>query len=220
MLSGIDVSSFQGSMSFAPYDFVIVKSSEGVNYQDENMVMHATRALQENKLLGFYHYARPDLGNTGQAEAASMLRYIQPYLGQCIIVLDWEQLSLNYPASWALAFCKHIADNTDARPILYIQASVENSGAMNLIRDNGFGLWVAHWGVSAPSVKQWSQWALWQYTDTPYDLNRWQWDANEWAVYAGTTATTYEWISSNNYLTETQMQNNAACVWQIGRAHV
>lgn len=217
MLSGIDVSSYQGSMSFAAYDFVIVKSSEGVNYQDERMVMHATQALADGKLLGFYHYARPELGNTGAAEAASMLRYIQPYIGQCIIVLDWEQAALPYPASWCQQFMQYIADNTPARPILYIQASVENTGNLNVIRDNGFGLWVAHWGVSAPSVKHWAQWALWQYTDTPYDLNRWQWDANEWAVYAGTTATTYEWIATNNYLTQTQMQNNAACTWQYFR---
>lgn len=217
MLSGIDVSSYQGSMSFAAYDFVIVKSSEGVNYQDERMVMHATQCLSDGKLLGFYHYARPELGNTGAAEAASMLRYIEPYLGQCVIVLDWEQAALAYPATWCQQFMKYIADNTNARPIIYIQASVENNGSLNLVRDNGFALWVAHWGVSSPSVKNWAQWALWQYTDTPYDLNRFQGDANDWATFAGTTATTYEWIASNRYLDESSMQNNAACTWQYFR---
>lgn len=213
-LQGVDVSTFQGSMSFSQYDFVIVKSSEGVNYQDDKMEMHAQRALSEGKLLGFYHYARPDLGNTPAAEAQSMIRYINNYLGQCIIVLDWEEKSLNYPASWALGFMQYIAANTPARPILYIQASVENNGSMNTIRDNGFGLWVAHWGVSTPSVKNWANWQLWQYTDTPLDLDRWSGDANDWNTYAGTTATTYEWISANKYLDQKQMQNNTRCLWQ------
>ena len=36
-LHGCDVSTFQATMDFSSYDFVIIKSSEGINYQDEGM---------------------------------------------------------------------------------------------------------------------------------------------------------------------------------------
>ena len=86
MLHGLDVSNFQGQMDFSSYDFVIIKASEGWAYQDEGMNYHVQSALRTNTPFGFYHYARPDLGNSPETEADSFIGYVQPYIGQAIFV--------------------------------------------------------------------------------------------------------------------------------------
>lgn len=212
MLSGIDVSTFQNSMSFAGYDFVIVKLSEGVNYKDDKADLHLGRAEEEGKLIGVYHYARPDLGNTAEEEAQSFLNYFQPWIGKAIIALDWEGDSLPYPAEWAVDWLNYVKNATGALPFIYIQGSVENSGQMNPVRDAGFPLWIADWSDS-PTVANWSKWWLWQYTDTPYDFDKFNGSVSDWQNFVSEKP--LEWISSNEYLTLEQMQNNAKCVWRF-----
>ena len=40
MLYGLDVSNFLGEMDFSGYESVIIKASEGWDYQEEAVVMH------------------------------------------------------------------------------------------------------------------------------------------------------------------------------------
>lgn len=211
-LHGCDVSSFQATMDFSGYDFVIIKSSEGINYQDEGMERHVQSALSTNTPFGFYHYARPDLGNTGAQEAASMLQYISPYIGQCVIALDWEQNSLSYPISWIEEFLNYILDKTGVHALLYIQGNQATQSKYAPIANAGFGLWVAHWGVEEPSFSNWSTWSVWQYTDTPIDLDYFNGTVEDWNALAG-GGVQLEWIYGNRYLSQSEMGNNARLVW-------
>lgn len=211
-LHGCDVSSFQATMDFSGYDFVIIKSSEGINYQDEGMKRHVQSALSTNTPFGFYHYARPDLGNTGAQEAASMLQYISPYIGQCVIALDWEQNSLSYPISWIEEFLNYILDKTGVHALLYIQANQATQSKYAPIANAGFGLWVAHWGVEEPSFSNWNTWSVWQYTDTPIDLDYFNGTVEDWNALAG-GGVQLEWIYGNRYLSQSEMENNARLVW-------
>lgn len=215
MLSGLDVSVFQNEMNFSAYDFVIIKASEGWAYQDEHMIMHVNSALSTNTPFGFYHYARPDLGNSPQTEADSFLSYVQPYIGQAIFALDWEQKSLNYPASWALEWCNYVKQKTGITPFIYIQASVENSGVMRSLYQAGFPLWIAQWEVSTPDVETWDKWTLWQYQGSPLDLDYFDGTLDDWNTWAGGGAVTpLEWIKGNRYLSSSEMQNNAKIVYR------
>lgn len=216
MLHGLDVSTFQGEMDFSGYDFVIIKASEGWAYQDEGMKRHVQSALRTNTPFGFYHYARPDLGNSPETEADSFIGYVQPYIGQAIFALDWEQLSLNYPASWALQWCQYVKQKTGITPFIYVQASVENSGSMRALYQGGFPLWIAQWEVSQPQVETWDKWTLWQYQGSPLDLDYFDGTVSDWNNWAGGGIPEQQltWVSKNAYLSESEMQNNAKIIYQ------
>lgn len=192
MLKGIDVSSFQGSVNYGAYDFVIIKASEGVNWKDPGLDRHLKGLFgtddptpQTDKLYGFYHYARPDLGNSPEEEAKSFLSFIRPQIGHCLMALDWEQESLDYSPDWALQWLDYVYRETGVRPLLYTQASQAKLDKYAGIARADYGLWVAHWGVSSPTYRNWQAWALWQYSDSPMDMDYFNGDAAAWRKYCG-----------------------------------
>lgn len=185
MLKGLDVSSFQDEISFKGFDFVIIKASEGWNFVDPGLARHAKRAISDGVLYGFYHYARPDLGNAPEIEADSFISFVKPYLGKCLLALDWEQLSLNYSPKWALRWLNRVFAKTGVKPVLYIQGSEAIKSKYKIISDEDFGLWVAHWGVDKPSFNNWDTYAVWQYRGSPLDLDYFNGDKNAWYKYCG-----------------------------------
>ena len=214
MLNGLDVSSYQDTMDFSGYDFVIIKSSEGWNSKDPGMDRHINSALETNTPFGLYHYARPDLGNSAETEAASFIDIVSKYIGKAVLALDWEQLSLNYPVSWALEWLNYVYENTGVKPLLYIQASQAIRSVYSPIAKAGYGLWVAQWEVDEPQFSNWSTWSVWQYRGEPLDLDYFNGTVLDWEDLAGGSIT-HEWISKNNYLTEAEMENNARIIYDI-----
>lgn len=203
MLNGIDISHWQGRMDFSPYDFVIMKASEGDGYKDPMLdthydILHASRdgKPDKNKLYGFYHYARPDLDNSPESEADWFLSLVGAHVGTAIFALDWEGQSLRYSADWAHRWLKRIYEKTGVRPLLYMSASEENTGKYNAIRDDNYGLWVAHYGVTSPRVKHWPFYAMWQKQGSPLDKDVFNGDKDAWRKYAASNATTEQPTSS------------------------
>lgn len=210
MLTGCDISEFQADdVNISPYDFVIVRSSYGVNEQDAKMTLHANRVLNAGKLLGFYHYAYPNTGNTGRAEALSMLKYVKPYLGKCILALDWEGEAVSYPASWIMEFMETIQTEAGITPFFYTFAAQLDDSKYAPVAAK-YPLWVAQWEVTTPEIGIWDKWVLWQYQGDPFDLDRFDGTAADWARWASGKG--LEWISKNGYLTESEMKNNAELV--------
>lgn len=194
MLKGIDVSSWQspGAINYKEYDFVIIKASEGVNYVDPGLDRHLTALFgttdptpQKDKCYGFYHYARPDLGNTPEAEAKDFLGCISTQVGNCVMVLDWEGDSLNYSPEWAKGWLDYVYKQTGVKPMLYIQASQAKMAKYAPIAAADYGLWVAHWGVASPSFSNWQDYAIWQYRGSPLDMDFFNGDKNAWWKYCG-----------------------------------
>ena len=71
-LPGIDVSGFQGNPTWnqiSGYSFAFAKTSEGVGFVDASWAWNAAGLATANLVPGAYHFARPDLGNTPEAEA-------------------------------------------------------------------------------------------------------------------------------------------------------
>ena len=189
---GIDISHWNQNVKYSSYDFVIIKASEGINYKDPALDSHydalhgkSDGKPDTKKLYGFYHYARPDLGNTAVAEAKSFLNYTGHHAGNCIYALDWEGKALEYNPSWAFEFLNYVKSKTGANPLLYISAYQENTRAYKAIRKAGFPLWVAHWYVDSPSIKDWGEWTIWQYGSSPIDTNQFNGDKNEWYKLCG-----------------------------------
>lgn len=144
-MNGIDISAWQGDtgidLAKVPYDFCIVKATEGTDYKNRYFTAHCDKVLSRKKLLGAYHYAN---GGDVQKEADYFLAYIKKYLGKAILVLDWEakhnpQFGKN-DLEWCLKWCSYVQSKTGIKPLIYVQKS-----AMEAVKKAGYGLWVAQY---------------------------------------------------------------------------
>ncbi len=94
MLKGCDLSKWN-PVTPSGYDFYLIKASEGNGYKDSALDTHFNAVKSAGKLYGFYHYARPDLGNTPEAEADWFLSLVGQHAGNAIFALDYEGDSLS-----------------------------------------------------------------------------------------------------------------------------
>ena len=182
MLNGCDISKWQGQdFDVTKEDFVIVKATEGRTYTDPYFHQNIKKSLNANKLIGAYHYARPE-NNTPQEEAKNFVYEVKDYIGKCLLALDWEGVALSYPIDWAVEWLKEVERLTGVKPLIYCSASYV--AKCSKVADNGNGIWVAKWSETAPKVKPtFSVMALWQYTSNPYDKDKFFGDASTWQKY-------------------------------------
>lgn len=198
MLRGVDLSHWQSNFdAFGSVDFAIIKATEGVGYVDPACDTLYQRAKKAGKLLGVYHFARPDLNNSAVAEADWFVNNIQGYIKEAILVLDWESGYLGN-VSWAKQFLDRVKERTGIKAILYASRSPINSFDWSSVANADYGLWVADYGANTgqegnkPAVKWWSFYILWQYTSRgrvagyngDVDLNNFYGDAETWRKYA------------------------------------
>lgn len=158
MMNGIDISAWQGesniNLSKIPFDFCIVKATEGTYYRNRYFEKHSHETLSLKKLLGVYHYAA---GGDPQKEAECFIEYARKYVGKAILVLDWE--AQNNPRfghndlEWCIQWCNHVQKKTGIKPLIYIQKS-----AMDAVKKSGYGLWVAQYPDSNTTGYQEHPW--------------------------------------------------------------
>lgn len=179
-LEGIDISHWQGSVDFARVRaagkrFVIAKATEGIGFTDENWTKYRANAQAAGLAVTGYHFARPDGNPTKPREEArwfvSQLN-LQP--GMIIPALDLERggsLGRTALTAWVQAWLDEVYALTGTRAMIYVSPSFWRSylGDTRTFADQGYDvLWVAHWGVSSPSVpaSNWGGkgWTFWQYT--------------------------------------------------------
>lgn len=199
MLKGIDISSYQAGIEEFKndVDFVICKATEGVGYVDKYCDSLYQRAKRDGKLLGVYHFARPDLGNRADMEAKWFVDNIKGYLNEAILILDWEAGDVS-KTSYAKEFLDTVYNLTGVKPLLYASSSVVNNYNFTDIVNSNYGLWIAQYGKNngnaneKPLVKNWSFYALWQYTsrgriqgyEQDVDMNYFYGDKEAWLRYA------------------------------------
>lgn len=204
MLKGIDISHHQKGIDLGAIDtdFVICKATEGNGYTDEMCDTFYQKAKSLGKKLGVYHFARPDLGNTAEAEADWFVKETLGYHKEAMLVLDWESGDLTNVA-WAKAWLDRVYSKTGVKPVIYMSASVMHSADWSSVVKADYGLWVANYGSNNGTaqesvfdrypLKYWSFYALWQYTSVGrlngysgnLDLNYFSGDDNAWDKYAG-----------------------------------
>ena len=210
MLKGIDISNWQKDIaSFGDdVDFVIVKATEGKSYVDPACNKLYQLAKRCGKLLGVYHFARPD-NNDAVTEAEFFVKNINGYLNEAILVLDFERNMYN--VSWAKAFLDRVKELTGIKPLLYISRSPVNQYDYSSIANADYGLWVADYGKNNgqenvfPAVKYWKNVAIWQYTSNGkikgyngnIDKNNFYGDEKMWQKYANATTQKNEQIQNN-----------------------
>ena len=141
-LKGIDVASYQASMDVSTYpcDFVICKATEGTSYVNPVCDKHYQQAKSSGKLLGVYHFARPDTGNSAEAEADFFIENIKGYIGEALLALDMECAGWPKYSAWAKTWLDRVYAKTGARPLFYSSGDgFENY--RDMLNNGDYGVW-------------------------------------------------------------------------------
>ena len=197
----VDVSSWQNTASYnlSEFDGLIAKATEGCGYVDPMCDVHYQNAKAAGKLLGVYHFARPDL-NSARKEAEFFVNNIKGYIKEAILVLDWEPVGdYKKNVAWAKEWLDRVRELTGVAPLIYMSASVIQMADWSSISGT-YGLWIAGYpnafNVPNPplptpadmpySIGPWAFWAIWQYSSSAgrLDRNIANMDAKAWAKYA------------------------------------
>ena len=181
-LQGIDVSSYQSNLNVGNYncDFVICKATEGTGYVNPVCDMHYQQAKASGKLLGVYHYARPDTGNSAEAEADYFIGNIKGYIGEAVLALDLECKNWWNYVTWAKNFLDRVYAKTGIKPLFY------SSGDgfryfKDMLNAGNYGVWAA---CSANSYYDGATIVMKQEVYDNLDHDTFYGDATAWRKYA------------------------------------
>lgn len=205
---GIDISNHQKNIDLtaAKYDFAIIKATEGVTFTDPSFEKFAVQLTRLNKLVGCYHFARPDRHGTTsdmEKEADWFIGVVRKagLLNRAILVLDWETEPMDRE-DLLNAFILRVENQTGITPFIYSSKSKLNSWK-NWWAMSHCPIWMAVWpSISRPPVgvdpgftkpDKTVNWTIWQYTssgiypnyNTNVDLDYCELTAHEWKKLAG-----------------------------------
>jgi GH25 family lysozyme M1 (1,4-beta-N-acetylmuramidase) len=95
-----------------------------VDWTDSKFFTNITEGTVEGIYMGIYHFARPDLGNTGQEEAEYFLSVVGDYLesGYLRPVLDLEvggYLGKEALSAWVLDWLQTVENQSGVAPLIY-----------------------------------------------------------------------------------------------------
>lgn len=174
---GIDVSHWQGDINWgkvagAGYSFAFAKASEGVGWTDVYFHTNTQEGTSAGVLMGAYHYARPDLNNTGEEEAEWFLSVAGDYIesGYLRPVLDLEvkgNLSQEEMSAWAVEWVETVKQETGVEPLIYTYYYF----ILEMFNESVFDydLWIAYWTCdptpteTVPPTGGFADWDFWQY---------------------------------------------------------
>ncbi|NQS91642.1 MAG: glycoside hydrolase family 25 protein, partial [Chloroflexi bacterium] len=176
-VDGLDVSHWQGTINWtqvanANIKFTFAKGTEGVGWTDVKFHTNMNQGRDAGIFMGVYHFARPDLGNSGAAEANYFLSVAGDYLdsGYLRPVLDLEvgsSLGRVALSNWVLEWMETVKDRTGISPLIYTNVNFINNYLTEAVTE--YDLWVAHWTCVAkptyyyPNTGMYRDWAFWQY---------------------------------------------------------
>lgn len=169
VVEGIDVSHYQRQQNweqhrYAGIEFAFVNCTDGLNAIDPMYFNHVNNAKKAKVLTGSYHFFKPELDPTQQAEHF-VRNSIITELGY---VCDWET-SGGLPKSVQIAnvytFLKKVEELTGRIPIIYSNSSRLAEYQLDP-RFSRYPLWVAHYKTQAPRVPfPWKDYTFWQWTE-------------------------------------------------------
>lgn len=204
-MNGIDVSGWQKGINLkeVPADFVIVKATQGTTYVNPDCDRAYQQAKEAGRLLGVYHYFS---GGDPVAEAEFFVKNVKGYIGEAILVLDWEgEQNEKFSQGPAVAkpFLDKVKELTGARPLIYMSKSVCRAHDWSAIASE-YALWVAQYADNNTTGYQSKSWTdnkgygawnspvIFQYSSSGrlegysgnLDINIAYMDATAWKAYA------------------------------------
>lgn len=202
-MNGIDIARYQKGidLSVVPCDFVIVKATQGISYVSPTFRQQIGQANLFGKLLGVYHYAG---GGGAVPEAKHFINTVREYIGNAILVLDWEgEQNPNFGnPNYAKEFLATVKRETGITPFIYMSKSVCRQYASAW--DASYPLWCAQYRNQQPTGYQdnpwtdnkgfgaWKDCVILQYSskgrlfgyDKNLDLDKAYIDREQWLKYA------------------------------------
>lgn len=180
-LNIIDVSSYQSDLDLhnVSYDGAIIKATEGLGYVNPHCDIHFQQAKSMGNKRGVYHFANNV--NDAVAEANYFVDNILGYVGDAILVLDYERGN-NDPRNvgWAKTWLDQVHARTGVKPLIYMSESNVNAVDWSPVFNADYGLWVAKYWDNSPQPNynmadagpepnvNWGAagYAMWQWTST------------------------------------------------------
>lgn len=198
-MNGIDISSAQAGLDLSriPFDFALIKATQGTGYTNPYCVGHVEQAASLGKSVGVYHYIG---GGNAKGEAQFFVNSIRNWVGKHVIAVDWEQYQNSAwgNQSYLETVVSEIIRLTGVHPLIYAQQSVY--GMISAVgRKYDCGLWVAQYASMEITGYQDSPWnegaydcAIRQYSSVGrlpgyggnLDLDKFYGDRNTWNAYA------------------------------------
>jgi lysozyme len=175
-VEGIDVSYYQGTINWsqvaaAGKKFAVIRVSDGTTTPDTQFARNWSDARSAGVIRGVYQFFRASQDATAQADllvnALNNNGGLQ--MGDLPPVADVEVSdgqSASTVASKLNTWMARVQAGTGRTPLIYTSPGVWG----NIGNPQGFSeyvLWVAHYGVSCPSMPSgWTAWKFWQYSDS------------------------------------------------------
>lgn len=201
---GIDISHWNLGIDLSnkDIDFVIAKATEGVSLKDRCFRIYMEKSIANGKLIGMYHFMSPLKNPIEQAK--NFLDTVDNYIGQGILVLDYEgRCGEKLDGSvGALQFLNYVYTKTGVKPLIYINKYYLRKYNWNEVAKGDYGLWLADYIDSevtlndkvqkSENIKPWKIQAIRQYTSTGFiknyesyvDLNKAYMTREAWYKYA------------------------------------
>lgn len=178
---GIDVSHYQGNVDWpivngAGYVYAFAKACEGTATPDDYFVGNWANIKAAGMLRGAYHYFHPS--SDAQAQADYFVNCLATANGGSAVLapgdlppaLDLEEADGVAPAdimAAAIVWLQAVQTATGRQPLVYTDPSFWKSIG-NPADLAGYPLWIAHLGVTSPTVPSaWSNWIFWQCDQQP-----------------------------------------------------
>ena len=201
---GIDISHWNRTIDIdnPDIDFVICKATQGATYRDSCFDDFMMSALNCGKLIGAYHFMSTKSYPIVQAE--NFINRVRPYLGEAILVLDYEGScgEMLDGSDGALEFLNYVYNKTGVKPLIYMNKYYLRKYDWSEVAKGDFGLWLADYIDSevtlndkvakSKNIKPWSVQAIRQYTPGGFiknyngyvDLNKAYMTKDAWRKYA------------------------------------
>lgn len=159
IFSGNNVKDFQ-QIKNSGIEVVFIKATEGKTYTDPAYNTTFNKAKSIGLKVGFYHYLR---GNDPVEEAKHFLSVVSNLPTDCVHAIDAEDSCIqNSTASSRIRqFADYLKSQGKTAGLYTYDSFYESYLNKNIIGD--LPLWVAHYGVSEPSIKPY---AGFQYSET------------------------------------------------------
>lgn len=218
ILRGIDVSVYQSALDVSGIaaDFVIIKATGGSGYVNPHCDTHYQQAKASGKKRGIYHFYSDGYGGDNpEAEADFFVNNCEGYVGDAILVLDWERGGNPHvnDVSFAKRWLDHVYARTGGRPLIYMSLSLIQELDWSSVVAGGYGLWCAAYVANATPIYNYGMdsnrdpnphWdgnvndCIWQFTSTGridgyngnLDCNFFYGDGHAWDLYAAKPAPT------------------------------
>jgi lysozyme len=166
---GIDVSTYQSRIDWKivkqeGFEFAFIKATEGVWLEDRFFEMNWHNAKEAGLLRGAYHFFLPRKDAKLQAE--NFLDVAKLKKGDLPSVLDIETdggISAQKIRKGVKTWLTHVQNSTGVQPIIYTNYKFY----MDYLKGHfeNYPVWIAHYHVSKPKLKEHRPWTFWQYHD-------------------------------------------------------